>query len=315
MPARSFDEIADELYGLPLGEFIAARTRDEKQARQDGDRELAAAIRALAKPNVAAWLANQLARAHRAELESLLELGAGMREATRRLAGDELRALTRQQQESVHSLMHQVRWIAGTHRQPMSDNTVRGLLDTLHAAVVDEQVAQQLLAGRLTDAVFRSGFDHADDAAPAAWPTEPAPRRSDDLQLRRAAKARADAGDPAPAAGGAEPAPHRGDDLKLRRAEKALADAEAALSDAVAARDEARGHAAEGDRAAAAAEHRVAELGRQLAAAEAAATEADRHRDGLAAALAEAEKSLDAAERRRADALAQRDRAADNEPG
>ena len=97
------EEIADELYGLPPEEFTAARTRYEKAAKAAGERDEAARIHSLAKPTVTAWLANQLAREHRDELEPLLELGAGLRDATRNLAGDQLRALSRQQHELVRA--------------------------------------------------------------------------------------------------------------------------------------------------------------------------------------------------------------------
>lgn len=48
------DEVADELYGLPLEEFTAARTRYEKDAKAAGDRHAAAGIHSLAKPTVTA---------------------------------------------------------------------------------------------------------------------------------------------------------------------------------------------------------------------------------------------------------------------
>jgi len=86
------EEIADELYGLPPEEFTAARTRYEKEAKAAGARDEAAHIHSLAKPTVTAWLANQLARTHRDELEPLLEVGAGLRDATRNLDGDQLRS-------------------------------------------------------------------------------------------------------------------------------------------------------------------------------------------------------------------------------
>ena len=56
------ESTAAELYGLAPGDFVAARTAAEKQARAEGDRELAGKIRALGKPTAAAWVANQLVR-------------------------------------------------------------------------------------------------------------------------------------------------------------------------------------------------------------------------------------------------------------
>ncbi len=56
------EEVADELYAVPPGEFIARRQERVQQARADGDRGLAQAIGALAKPATAAWVVNVLVR-------------------------------------------------------------------------------------------------------------------------------------------------------------------------------------------------------------------------------------------------------------
>jgi hypothetical protein len=135
--APCLDEVADELYGLPPEEFTAARTRYEKQARQAGDRELAARLHSLAKPSVAAWLANQLVRERRDELLPLAQLGAGLREATEKLAGDELRQLSRQQHELLYALVQQARQLARASGRSVSEDTARRLEDTLQAAVAD----------------------------------------------------------------------------------------------------------------------------------------------------------------------------------
>ncbi|HEY2833740.1 MAG TPA: hypothetical protein VGJ14_15020 [Sporichthyaceae bacterium] len=272
----SLDEIADELYGLPLADFTAARTGYEKQARQAGDKELAGRIKALAKPNVVAWLANQLARAHADELAPLIELGAGMREATRALAGDELRALAKQRDEVVRALMSQARALAKQAGQAVSDSTAGGLADTLHAALVDQHAAEALLAGRLVEGLFRSGFGDVEAAPPNRSPAKVA----------------------------------RLDDVRLRRAEQDLVEAARALAEAGSVRDDAQSVAADADAAAQAAGRRVEELRGELDDARTAAAEAERARKDSAAAVREADKAVRAAQRRQADAQAERDRIA-----
>jgi hypothetical protein len=158
------DSVADELYGLPPEEFIATRTAREKQAKAAGDRELADAIRQLVKPNTVAWLANQLVREHRDEIGPLLELGAGLREATATLSGDELRTLGRQRHQLIYALVQLARALAVATGRKVSDDTVRGLESTLNAALADESAAALLLAGRLTDSLERTGFTPSDDA-------------------------------------------------------------------------------------------------------------------------------------------------------
>lgn len=279
--AATVDDVADELYGLTPEEFTATRTAREKEARQAGDRELAAAIHRLAKPTTVAWLANQLARERRAELQALPELGAGLRQATEQQAGDELRQFSRQQHELVFALGQQARQLARATGHPVSVATARGLEDTLHAALADEHAAEQLLAGRLTESLERSGFGDWAPADPAA-PVQQAPAPV----LKR----------------------RPGHDQERRRAEHDLAEAERALTDVMKARDEAQAHAADADQAANSAKDEVDKLRQQLDQATATASEADRRRREQARVLQQAEHAVSDAERRRAEAQERRDR-------
>ncbi len=266
----SIDEVTDELYGTVLAEFIATRARHEKQARQSDDRELATNIRALAKPSAAAWLANQLARERPQDVRQLVALGAELRDATERLAGDELRQLSRRQHDIVSALVQEAKELAGTTGQPISETAVHGLEDTLHAALSDEQAGQQLLAGRLTEAIRRSGFGDTispDSVAPARKRPEASPRR---------------------------PATTR----NTPRVEGDRSSARRALREATKARDDARTHSAEADRDAEAAADNVQQLRRELARATAAASEATQRRRALATALRRAERAVTSAERR-----------------
>jgi hypothetical protein len=156
---------ADDLYGLPLDEFTAARNERAKQARANGDSQAAAAIGKLPKPSRAAWLANQLARERADEIRPLLELGQSMRQATAALDAERLRQASRQQRQLVRALVQQAQQLAEAAGQAMSDATARDLEDTLHAALADEQAARQLAQGRLTSGLSRSGFPGIDASA------------------------------------------------------------------------------------------------------------------------------------------------------
>ncbi|MBA2554973.1 MAG: hypothetical protein H0V10_15035, partial [Geodermatophilaceae bacterium] len=74
------DAVAAELYALDPAEFTATRTEREKQAKADGDKELAKQIHQLRKPTVTAWLANLLARERPDSLRPLTELGGQLQE-------------------------------------------------------------------------------------------------------------------------------------------------------------------------------------------------------------------------------------------
>lgn len=152
------DAAADELYSLPLAKFTAARAGRARQAREHGDRPAAAAIGKLAKPSLVAWLANQLAREHADAIGSLLEVGTAMRQATASLDAGRLRQLSRQRHELVRALVQQARVLANAAGHAVSGDTARGLEDTLHAALADEEVARLLARGRLTSALTQSGF-------------------------------------------------------------------------------------------------------------------------------------------------------------
>jgi hypothetical protein len=152
------ESVSDELYALPLDQFTSSRTDREKQAKSDGDKDLAAQIHRMAKPNLVAWLANQLAREHAQEIRFLLQLGPALREATATGAGQQLRELSRQQSQVVYAVVQQARKLASAAGHKVSQDTARGLEDTLRAALADPDAADALAAGRLTDGMQNSGF-------------------------------------------------------------------------------------------------------------------------------------------------------------
>jgi hypothetical protein len=146
----ALDDIADELYRLPPSDFTAAREERVKEARQTGDRELAAAIHSLRKPSAGAWLANLLVRERGEEVDQLLQLGAALREAQQGLAGEDLRALSRQRHQVINALTREARTLARDAGGRVSSDTALELEGTLEAALSDEDAAAALRAGRLT---------------------------------------------------------------------------------------------------------------------------------------------------------------------
>jgi hypothetical protein len=172
MAGDALQEIGTELYGLAPGKFTAARNARAKQAREAGDKELAAAIAKLPRPAVTGWLANQLVRRHADDVRALLELGEELREATASLDADRLRELSRRQRQAVDALVEQARRLGRDAGQTVSEDTARGLAETLHAALADPEAADQLAAGQLTGVLSRSGFPG--EAPPV--PRKPVPK-------------------------------------------------------------------------------------------------------------------------------------------
>lgn len=181
------EEVAEELYGLAPGAFVAARTIREKEARSAGDRELAAGIRALGKPSTAAWLVNQLVRQRPEAVLPLLDLGAGLRAAAAALDGPQLRELDRRQYQLVNALVRIARSIGAAAGQPVSPDTARAVEDTVRAALADDEVAGSVRAGRLTGARHPGGFPLPAGLAP----TSPTPRSTPAAESARGTAARA----------------------------------------------------------------------------------------------------------------------------
>ena len=284
------EEAADQLYALSPREFTAARDARAKEAKDAGDKEGAAEIKALRKPTVTAWLANQLVRHHADEVRPLLELGSALREATATLSGPQLRELSRQRNDVVRALVRKARRLAADAGQAVSEDVARGLEETLNAALADPAQAELLLQGRLSVQLQHSGYGPAEKPSSAAGGKPPAapakakraaggrqPTAAEQRRAERrdrleqelaqawpAARAAADARSAAEqlakhAADEAKGLRRRADGLRseLAAAEDELARATTASDQATEARDEA---AAEADRAT----KRVSTLQREL---------------------------------------------------
>ncbi|MGW4769397.1 hypothetical protein ACWEO2_15320 [Nocardia sp. NPDC004278] len=152
------EEVAVDLYALAPGEFIAARAARVAEAKDAGDKELAAAIGKLRKPTVVAWTVNLLARAAPDDVEALLRLGTALRAAQRELSGDQLRALTVQRQQVVNALARRAGALAADRGHSVGEGVLREVGQTLTAALADDKVAEQVRTGTLATAASYEGF-------------------------------------------------------------------------------------------------------------------------------------------------------------
>ncbi len=141
-----FDAVADELYGVPREEFI--RTRNARASEAE-DRSLAARIKALRKPMLAAWLVNRLARERPDDLAELAALGHELRTAHEELAGGRLRELSVRRRETVDALTLAAREIGREAGLGVSDTVTDQVHATLQAALAGGEAADLVAAGRL----------------------------------------------------------------------------------------------------------------------------------------------------------------------
>lgn len=179
----SIEEVAQELYGLAPEEFTAARTARVKEARDAGERDLAAAVQALRKPTTGAWLLNQFVRRHDDEVAQVLALGARLREAQGTLGAVELRALDQQRRQLTAAVARQVRSLGEGDGRRVSTLVTADVEETLRSAMVDEAAGRALATGLLTDTFSATGIDPVDLTRVVALPVEgaaPAPARSPD---------------------------------------------------------------------------------------------------------------------------------------
>ncbi|MFF7791172.1 hypothetical protein [Streptomyces sp. NPDC007991] len=200
-----FDAVADELYALRPEEFTAARSSAVAAARTAGDRELAERIGALRKPSLAAWASNLLVRSRPGDVEPLLRLGEGLRQAHQSLDRTQLRELSRQQHALIRALSAQVRQLAVEAGHPIGEGVQREVENTLHAVLADPEAAEAWAGGRLAKPLSAAvGFPAAAASAvpksattprrPSAAPAPARPdRKATEQQRRRLAQARRDA--------------------------------------------------------------------------------------------------------------------------
>lgn len=261
-PPADLEEAIDALYRLPLAEFTAARNALARTL----PRAEAARVKALAKPTVVPWLANQVYWQARSVYDRLLDAGAALRRA-------QVSALEKPgaSPSRVQQVRDKVRDATDAHRQALADATHQALrVAAQHALSPPADALTRMLEalslssappahpGRLTEVVQPAGFEalfgislspagrgSPPPARAAAGPAQPAPvlphvRRRDDedaARARRAAfeRARQAAQDAVAATRQAEQAARQ----QERASDRAVRDAEAALTRARRDRDEA----------------------------------------------------------------------------
>ncbi|MGW4352228.1 hypothetical protein ACWELJ_09050 [Nocardia sp. NPDC004582] len=291
----TLDQVVAELYGLPPAEFVAARTERVRQARDAGDKALAAAIGKLRRPTVAAWALNLLAREASDDVRALLEVGDALRDAQRRLSAEQLRALTTQRQKVVNAVTHKAAELAAGRGQRLTETVLREIGASLQAALADQSVAEGLRAGTLTAAATYEGFGPAaltavpDDGHRSVETRSTTADPTADRAEKPAARTRRSA-DPTAAD---EPAPDPQAEVR-RELEEMLTEVESARAAVTSARSDHETAAAD-----------LADLDDRIAALRAELTEAEhRHRFTAATerstrdALQRAQKHLDGVERR-----------------
>jgi hypothetical protein len=176
------DDATDDLYALPLEEFVPARDALAKELRRDKRRVEAAEIAALQKPTRPAWMVNQLSRTEGALTAKLLECAEALAEAQETAVSGEgardLRAAGRAERQAVERLMEAARGLRPEGRSP-STAMLERVRVTLQAAAGDEELRERIRLGRLVEEPAAGGaWPLPGWGAPAAGDTEATPKAS-----------------------------------------------------------------------------------------------------------------------------------------
>ncbi len=169
--------VAGELYALAPQEFTAARDDRARQARADGEKDVAQQIRRLSRPTAAAWVVNTLARGDSARLDDVLALGASLREAQDGAGGEHVRLLADRRRELLAEALARARSLAEEHGHPVSRATADEVETTLRSGVADDTAARAVRSGRLTRALVATGLGGVDVSGAVAVPDSCRPRR------------------------------------------------------------------------------------------------------------------------------------------
>lgn len=219
MTDTALSTIAAKLYAELPGDFISARDAQMKVA---DDRELAAQIKALRKPSVAAWVVNLFAQERTSQLAEALRLAEDLREAQADLDAATLATLGRERRTLTRRLAQNAVELAASRGERITASTLDAVERTISAAFFDPDAAAAVASGRLVRELDPSDSVDLGAAVGGGTPEAPAPPvvPADEVSARRERRA-------------AERALHDAEQSR-ERAERAQKQAEKAQRDAAA---------------------------------------------------------------------------------
>lgn len=258
MAAKSDDAgRLDELFQAAPREFVAVRDRLAGELGAAGRTDESKALAKLRRPTASVWAVNQLARRERAAVAELLELGASLRAAERRLlgggkAGDFMDA-ARTARGKIAALVRRAEALLQEAGLATPATVGRRIAQTLQTASTGDDAARAALAaGRLTHDLGPSTelgepTDLSSALAASVGAARPPPqaaarqraaedrhqadaeRRREAARQRAIARADREVAERRRAVDGARAAVERAEQ-RLRAAKDALADAESAAA-------------------------------------------------------------------------------------
>ena len=164
---RTAQDIGDELYALAPQAFTAARDGYIAEAKEAGNRALAADLAALKRPSVAAGLVNLVALRQPDSVERLIQLGQTIREAQGNVTPQQLRDLSARRRKELDDVVSLAQSLAAERGDAAPTRAALTEVEsTFAAAMADDGSARVVRDGRAIKALSYSGFgEAAGDAA------------------------------------------------------------------------------------------------------------------------------------------------------
>src|SRR5688572_10556695 len=157
-------DVVDELYTLPPHSFTEARNTRVAEAKNAGDRAAATQLGALKRPTIGAWLVNLVALRRPDAVAELIAVGERLRTVQDSVtpgsqAGHRLRELAEQRRGAIEDVLTTIRTLVSEAGEPEpSAAQLAEAESTFAAAMVDEDAAREVRAGRLLRPLSYSGF-------------------------------------------------------------------------------------------------------------------------------------------------------------
>ena len=148
----------NNLFKLPLNEFIAGRKTLFAQLKKSGQAAGAERVKLLAKPSVSAWTVNQLYWNHREPFDELLGSGQRFRKAQTSGKVAEMRAALDARREALSHLSELATAMLSDLGSHPSLDTIRSITSTLEAVSASAALDGATL-GRLTKDIDPPGFE------------------------------------------------------------------------------------------------------------------------------------------------------------
>lgn len=151
----------DQLYRVPPDQFTAARNALATLVRKEGRKAEADEIKKMRRPSLTAWALNRVARQEPELLEAVLAAGADLRDAMEKAVGGDasgLREAQAGQRQAVDAAVGAGSRVLEQAGHAATETARQRMSGTLHAAVVDDSVAERLRAGTLDEDRDAPGF-------------------------------------------------------------------------------------------------------------------------------------------------------------